>query len=565
MPIPSRRSPSSIRRRLFVSYAVLSSLLVTVATGVPLALYAARMIQAARSEMIDRGTTLENVVAAVHDPTHPISPSMLARLVYADPRMRGRSRPLLIVDNIGRPIFALYAPPQRTGRQSTTLAVVGQPTAPAAPDADAGMAVGTTGQALLRRPTYPPGSRLPPLPRDRAGRPRIGDIQTADGVRLSYVTVPLPVNIDTTSVDPSWLAAPPEPPLHLAYVRPRAEMRDLWWPLVPSAALTGSFALVLAGLLAYVLARSITRPIEAVTRASERVAAGDYGARVATGGTDELDRLAAAFNRMAADVGDAHERQREFVVNVSHDLRTPLTTLRGFARSLADGTVRTEAQRARAVEAIESAGARMHEMVESLIDLARLDAQRGGMRQQAVPATHLLERVRAAHAAAAEEAGVTVTVDASDDAVLWVDPVWMERAVGNLLDNAVRHSVPRSTVELSVTRAGDTGAEIRVSDHGSGIPPEDLPRVFDRFFPGDRARATNGSGLGMAIAREIAEGHGGSIAVESAPGVGTRVTIGLPLPSGAAAVLARHDGDHAPVPGAVDRPEQRLDGETQAG
>lgn len=101
MPIPSRRSPSSIRRRLFVSYAVLSSLLVTVATGVPLALYAARMIQAARSEMIDRGTTLENVVAAVHDPTHPISPSMLARLVYADPRMRGRSRPLLIVDNIG--------------------------------------------------------------------------------------------------------------------------------------------------------------------------------------------------------------------------------------------------------------------------------------------------------------------------------------------------------------------------------------------------------------------------------------------------------------------------------
>ncbi len=563
------RLPSSLRRRLFVSYAVLSLVAVTVAAGAPLALFAARLTQAARVEMVDQGTALGNVVAAVSDPTHPISPSMLAQLVYADPRMRGRPRPLLIVDNGGRPIFTLSPPPRRRpapGEVRDLTQATGGATSPAASPSgaiDEREPEAAAGQVLLRRPRYPPGSRLPPLPRDASGQPRIGEVQTASDVRLLYITVPLPMAIDTTAVDPSWIEAPPELPWHLAYVRARTEMRGLWQPLVPPMLVTGLFALLLAGALAYLLARSITRPIEAVTRASERVAAGDYTARVAPGGADELDQLAAAFNRMAAEVGDVQDRQRDFVVNVSHDLRTPLTTLRGFARSLADGTVQTEDQRARAVEAIESAGARMHDMVESLIDLARLDAQRGGMRQQAVPAARLLERVRAAHAADADARGVTVAVDAPEEVVLWADPLWMERGLGNLLDNAVRHSPRHATVQLKATRGLDAGAEIEVTDHGTGIPPEDLPRVFDRFFRGDRARAAGGSGLGMAIAREVVAGHGGTVAIDSAPGQGTRVTIHLPAPSGLSAGLARHDGDDAPAPDPVERPEHRLEGKPE--
>lgn len=571
---------STLRTRLFASYAVLALVVVVLASGASLGLFARRLTQAAHTEMIDQATSLANVVAAVQDDTRPISPSMLARLVYADPRMRGRSRPLLIVDAAGRAIFALYPPPpmprQRRDRSEVRSSAPGNEPSP--PDIepsaprDQPMAAGgrrpagasLPGSAWLGPPRFAGDARLKPLAPDWLGRPAIGEVTVPPGMRLLYVTVPLSATLDLAGADPAWLAQPPDPPLYLAYARPRAEVHGLWTPLVPSTLLVGSLALALASGLAYLLARSITRPLEGVTQASERVAAGDYAVRVPAGGADELGRLATAFNRMAEEVGEAHRRQQEFVVNVSHDLRTPLTAIRGFARALADGTARTDPQRRRAIDAIENAGGRMADLVETLIDLAHLEAHKGGMRQQAVPVAALLARVVSDHRPIAERRAVGLSVDAPADLVAWADPAWMARALGNLVDNAVQHSPAGGDVRLSAGPASDAMVEIRVIDHGGGIAPADLPRVFDRFYRGDRARSTSGSGLGLSIAREIVEGHGGTIAIASTPGVTTSVTVRLPVPPPADLPLARDDGDHAAAPDAVEEPEHRREEKSQA-
>jgi len=543
---------------LFLSYAALALIAVVAASGASLALYARHMSSAARDAMRNQATTLANVLAAL-DGDQPLPARQLAAILYADPGIRRRPRPFLVVDATGRPIISIFPPREtwtrpRDGASATPAGARRDGTPPVAERGEGatppaarpqvanretpptpgdrrsqGSANRTPGAAILSRPFQVPGARYVPRPPSAGGEPVISEVELGRGGKLLYVTVLLAPEIDTSAADLAWLREPVARPLYVVDSRFEAEVRGLWQPLLPSIALVGSLTLALASLIAYGLARSITRPLEAMTQASERIAAGDYTVRVPARGAGEIGRLAAAFNAMAHQVGEAQRRQRDFVVNVSHDLRTPLTAIRGFARALVDGTARTDAQRRKSATAIESASRRMAALVEALIDLARLEGQQGGMQQQRFAAAALLSRVVEDHRPMADTAGVRLIFAAPADLHVAADPTWMSRALGNLVDNAIQHSPPGGEVRLAAGLSAAGAVEIHVSDAGAGIPPEDLPRIFERFYRGDRARTTNGRGLGLAIAREIIEGHDGTITIDSTPGQGTHVTVRLPM------------------------------------
>ncbi len=481
----------TLRTRLLMGYALLVVLTVLLSSAAALWLFGLQGRYRGQLEMARHAQWVaERVGAALAaDPAADVG-RLLSDLDRPDSNGRGPLAAVLLVDGDGRVVAA--------GRRTP----------------------GAFADAVLT-----------PRPPSRPERPRAGWTRI-DGVRIDYVTAPLP-------------AVGAGEARYVAVARPSREIRGVWRPMVPTAAIVGSIALVLAGLVSWVLARTITRPVEAMTAASARLAGGDFSVRVPEGsGRDEVSRLARAFNRMAADVGDAHRRQREFVANVGHDLRTPLTTVRGFAEALLDGTAATDAQRRQALETIRSSAGRMADLVEELLVLARLEGQRDGLELAVVPLADIVGGAVAATAGAAQSRGVAVDValpaDGGPDGEpirVRADALWLIRAVANVLDNAVRYAPPGSAVTIRAEgqarrRGGDArGVALRVADGGPGMPPTVAARAFERFFRADPARAGGNSGLGLAIAREIVEAHHGAIELDTAEGRGTTVEIWLPSAS----------------------------------
>ena len=222
--------------------------------------------------------------------------------------------------------------------------------------------------------------------------------------------------------------------------------------------------------------------------------------------------------------------RRDFVANVSHELRTPLTIVGGFAETLADGDVPSEA-RQQFAERILGNTRRMQRIVDDLLDLSRIES--GGWVPNPVPVslTALASDVLAAARDAAEAKGIALTVDLASDALeVPADPTALRQVLGNLVDNAVRHTVTGSVTLFSRVHA--RGVEVGVRDTGVGIAPEHLPRIFERFYRVDpgRSREEGGTGLGLAIVKHLVEAHGGRVRAESTPGVGTTIVALIPHP-----------------------------------
>jgi two-component system sensor histidine kinase BaeS len=291
---------------------------------------------------------------------------------------------------------------------------------------------------------------------------------------------------------------------------------------------------------AVIAALAIFRPtharLSALEDAARRFGEGDLTARAPELGGDEVAAVARAFNRMAADLAarqaqlvDADRARRQLLADVSHELMTPLTAIRGYAETLGlpqflPGS--TEGQRA--VRVIQEEGERIERLVGDLLDLARYDAGGVSLALESVPVADLFARVTGRHAQAAQEKQVTMTVTPYEDGLLVTgDPHRLEQALQNLASNALRHTPPGGTVTLGATR-DDGAVKLQVSDTGVGIPPEHLPHVFDRFYKADQARSKIGSGLGLSIVRAIVERHGGKVSVRSTPGVETVFEIALP-------------------------------------
>jgi signal transduction histidine kinase len=311
-----------------------------------------------------------------------------------------------------------------------------------------------------------------------------------------------------------------------------AVIYDLRWRLLIS---TGVAAVVAsaAGLL---LSRALTRPIRQLTLAADEVARGNLERQVPVRAADEIGRLGQAFNRMVAQLRATERMRTDFVSNVSHELRTPLTAIKGLVETLRDGAVDDRQVRDRFLATMEDETDRLIRLVNDLLVLSKADSQALKLKRKPLDVRDLLERSVHKLAPQLEEKGILVEVSASDGPQLVLaDADRIEQVLVNLLDNAIKYSPEKGWITVAIDDEGlaPEMVSIAVRDEGLGIPAGDLPRVFERFYRVDRARARDGggSGLGLSIAKAIVEAHGGEITLRSEEGQGTTVRFTLPRAS----------------------------------
>ena len=299
---------------------------------------------------------------------------------------------------------------------------------------------------------------------------------------------------------------------------------------------------VAVGLLGgYVLTWRGFRPLRAMTRAVRDIAPDRLGDRIPGAGLPaELGAVADAFNGVMDRLQDAFARLDQFAADVAHELRTPVHNLRGGIE-VALGQDRTPDDYRRALGAALNEADRLGRLVDRLLFLAQAQDPRREVRREATDVEAELNDVREFFAPVAADAGVAVRVGAAVGTTFPLDRALFQRAVSNLVGNALAHTPAGGEVQL-IAEADQTGLRVAVADTGTGILPDDLPHLFDRFFRSRAARASGrGVGLGLAIVRRVTELHGGGVTVESEPGRGTVVRMAFPHPP-------EHDTDVTPAP-----------------
>ncbi|MFE7312380.1 sensor histidine kinase [Streptomyces sp. NPDC057555] len=325
--------------------------------------------------------------------------------------------------------------------------------------------------------------------------------------------------------------APYVAPAAQLYVASPGRAATTFFALSPAnkARIAGGAALVLLVTVAVTVLAGIrlVRPLRALTAAVQRLAEGDASAQVRVTGGDEIGRLSVAFNAMAGRRAELERLRKAMVSDVAHELRTPLSNIRGWLEAAEDGVVDNDG--ALLASVLEEALLLQH-IIDDLRDLAAADA--GELRLSKVPmqVADVLVQTANAHRADADASGVTLTVTADDASRIDADPVRLRQMTGNLVSNAIRHTPRGGTVTLR-SRAADGTVRIDVADTGVGIAPDELPHVFDRFWRAEksRSRQTGGSGLGLSIVRKLAETHGGTVTARSTPGAGSVFRLTLPL------------------------------------
>jgi two-component system sensor histidine kinase BaeS len=289
-----------------------------------------------------------------------------------------------------------------------------------------------------------------------------------------------------------------------------------------------AISLGIAALVAIYLARRMTRPLAAMETTARSIASGDLAARVDTTDVhdDELASLALAINAMANDLDVARGHERAVLLSVSHDLRTPLTSIRGYAEAIADGTVEGKDSRIRAAEVISSESRRLERLVADLLDLARLDAHQFSLHPTPVDVHAVVRDAVEAFGPAAADLNLVLGVEPGDPVPAAVDAQRLAQIVANLVENALKFATTR--VVVGVRAVGDQ-VELHVDDDGPGIAPADLPHVFERLYTSRTAPGrTLGTGIGLAIVHELAVAMDGDARVEPIDAEGTRFVVVFP-------------------------------------
>jgi signal transduction histidine kinase len=297
---------------------------------------------------------------------------------------------------------------------------------------------------------------------------------------------------------------------------------------------------ILAGLVAILFSRTITRPLAKLTGAARVLTAGNYSARVTTGARGELGELANSFNEMATrleqDVDELRQqelRRRELIMNITHDLATPLTAIAGLGEALVDGINQNREDFEETGRVIVRETLRLRRLVKDLHMMAKAEAGAMQPQRRAVRLAPLVDEVFASLIPEFERIDVEPRNNLPFDLpTVWADPDMLARVFDNLCSNALRYTPAGGNVAVKAVQQG-TMLRISVTDSGKGIPTEALPRIFDRFYRADPARqtTTGGSGLGLAIVRAIVEAHGGSVSAENIQGAGASINFTLPLAS----------------------------------
>jgi len=301
--------------------------------------------------------------------------------------------------------------------------------------------------------------------------------------------------------------------------------------LLPPLLEGGVIALLLSLILAFVIARWIADPLQRLVSAARAFPPG-MAMPVNARGPHEVQELTQVFNAMMTRVQASQKSQRDFVANVSHELKTPLTSIQGFAQAIMDGTVDTPEARKQAAEVIYNESGRMHRMALDLLDLARLDAGIINLQMSPVDIRALLNGIVEKFRPMASKAGVTINAKFGNDLLpVLGDGDRLAQVFTNLVDNALKFTLEGGSITLHAIHDRNE-IQIAVDDTGKGIPKDDVPHIFDRFYQADSARAGgehHGAGLGLAIVYEIVAAHGGRISVRSALGRGTAFIVHLPL------------------------------------
>ncbi len=306
-----------------------------------------------------------------------------------------------------------------------------------------------------------------------------------------------------------------------------------WWGLLPSLTLAGLIAIPLAMLAAVLLARQVAQPVKKLTAASEAMALGDFDQRVEVSRDDEVGRLARSFTAMAEHVGTRDTQMRTLLANVSHDLKTPMTSITGYAQALTDGTANASEVH-HIGQVINDEAQHVNSLLADLLYLGEIDAGQVITKREDVLLDEIVGRCVRRIEPAAKAKELVLNVDLAPGAVLHdVDSDKLERAFTNVLENAAKFTPAGGEITVVGRRENGIGPArvvCTVTNTGTSIPADDLSRVFDRFYRGDRARRTAaGSGLGLAISRELVELNRGKI--DAANELGGGVTFKFVLPA----------------------------------
>ena len=286
-------------------------------------------------------------------------------------------------------------------------------------------------------------------------------------------------------------------------------------------------AIAVALIMTFFLSRRILAPVRALTSAAKRLGRRDFSQRVQIEDRGELGELASTFNSMASDLERAEQLQRNMVADVAHELRTPLSNIRGYLEAVRDGAIKPDAD---TIRSLDEEAMLLSRLVDDLQELSLAEAGELKLVCQAEDIAELINHTVAAVRAQAVAKELSVSIDLSDK----LPPVNIDRhrislVLRNLLENAVNHTAKGGAITVGA-RQQSNWVEVCVTDTGEGIPSEDLPNIFERFYRVDksRARATGGTGLGLTIAKRLVEAHGGKIEVQSEMGKGSRFSFTLP-------------------------------------
>ena len=289
-------------------------------------------------------------------------------------------------------------------------------------------------------------------------------------------------------------------------------------------------ALLIALILGLLLARTLTKPLNALTRAAQSITAGQLEQQVVVRSNDEIGQLATAFNRMSQEVARVNQMRRQMTADIAHDLRTPLTVISGYIESMQDGVLKPTPER---LAIIYSEIELLEKLVEDLRMLSLAEAGELSLNPQKLSPKYLLDRASALFKHQAEQKSVSLEVESDGELPdIWVDEARMMQVFGNLISNALRYTPPDGRVSL-IAQQSDGRVEIRVQDTGEGIEADELPFIFNRFYRSDKSRhAESGeTGLGLAIVKALVEAQGGSTSAESKPGEGTTIRLFFPVKS----------------------------------
>jgi signal transduction histidine kinase len=300
-----------------------------------------------------------------------------------------------------------------------------------------------------------------------------------------------------------------------------------WRPIAGEFLIAAAIALAISLALAFLLARHLSNPLHQITEAATAVAEGDFSHEVSVQSEDEIGRLADAFRHMTTEVQKSQQQQREFVINVSHELKTPLTAITGHTQALKDGIAREPEEVAASLDVIAAETGRLSRLIDDLISLAKFDTRQFELRMGRVPLGELLSSLVEGFSRDAEERRVSLELDVETAPEIDTDPDRLRQVVANLVQNALFHTPPEGSVEVKATTVGgDVSIEVR--DTGPGIEADALVHIFDRFYRSGEGTLDAGLGLGLPISRELARALGGDITVTSTVGQGSSFVVNLP-------------------------------------